>query len=67
MDIMSTLGIKPPGKCHFPPEGYNQFASRLQPLIERDFYNKTPAGSITAPNLKQAYYTSPAKNAIAVT
>jgi hypothetical protein len=66
MDIMSTLGIKPPGPCHYPLEGWSQFAALLQPLIERDFYGKTPSGSITAPNLKQAFYASAAKDAIAL-
>ena len=66
MDILSTLGIKPPGPAHYPLKGWAEFARMLQPLIERDFYGKTPAGSITAPNLKQAYYTSPAKDAIAL-
>ena len=61
MDIMSTLGIKPPGPCHYPLTGWAEFARLMQPLIERDFYGKVPTASITAPNLKQAYYTSSAK------
>jgi hypothetical protein len=66
MDIMSTLGIQPPGGCHFPLIGWAEFARLIQPQIERDFYGKAPATSITAPNLKQAYYTSSAKDAIAL-
>jgi len=66
MDVMSTLGIKPPGPCHYPLAGWSQFATLLQPLIERDFYGKAPAGSITAPNLKRASYTGKAKDAIAL-
>jgi hypothetical protein len=66
MDIMSTLGIKPPGGCHYPLTGWAEFARLMQPLIERDFYGKVPTTSITAPNLKQAYYTSTAKDAIAL-
>ena len=38
----------------------------MQPLIERDFYGKTSGKSITAPNLKRAYYTGSAKDAIAL-
>ena len=64
MDVMSTLGIKPPGPCHFPLKGWSQFATLLQPLIERDFYGKTPTSSITAPNLKRAFYASAANDAI---
>ncbi len=66
MDIMSTLGIQPPGGCHFPLIGWTEFARLIQPLIERDFYGQAPANSITAPDLKQAYYTSSAKDAIAL-
>jgi hypothetical protein len=64
MDIMPTLGIKPPGGCHYPLTGWAEFARLMQPLIERDFYGKVPTTSITAPNLKKAYYTSTAKDAI---
>ena len=64
MDIMSTLGIKPPGPAHFPLTGWAEFARLIQPLIERDIYGKAPAGSITPPNLKRACYTSNAKDAI---
>ncbi|MDP6358153.1 MAG: DUF2341 domain-containing protein, partial [Planctomycetota bacterium] len=56
MDIMSTLGIKPPGPAHFPLTGWAEFARLIQPLIERDIYGKPPAGYITPPNLKQARY-----------
>jgi hypothetical protein len=35
-------------------------------LIERDFYGKVPTTSITAPNLKQARYTSSAQDAVAL-
>jgi len=66
MDIMSTLGIKPPGGCHYPLAGWSEFARLIQPLIERDFYGKAPTIPITPANLKQVYFTSPAKDAIAV-
>ena len=62
MDVMSTLGIRPGGGCHYPLTGWSEFARLMQPLIERDFYGKAPAASITAPNLKRAYYTSSAKD-----
>jgi hypothetical protein len=66
MDIMPTLGIKPPGGCHYPLTGWAEFARLMQPLMERDFYGKVPTTSITTPNLKKAYYTSTAKDAIAL-
>lgn len=54
MSIMSTLGIRPPGGCHFPLVGWGEFARLIQPLIERDHYGKVPAGPIAAPNLRSA-------------
>lgn len=66
MDIMSTLGVKPPGGCHFPLVGWAEFARLIQPLIERDHYDKKNIEPITAPNLQQAYFTSTAKDAIAL-
>ncbi|MBX9680051.1 MAG: DUF2341 domain-containing protein [Gemmataceae bacterium] len=56
LSVMSTLGIRPPGGCHFPLEGYNEFARLLQPLIERDMYGKKPAQSITPPNLRRVSF-----------
>ena len=64
MDIMSTLGIKPPGPCHYPLTGWSEFARLVQPLVDRGFYGKAPTTSITPPNLKRAYYTGNARDAI---
>jgi hypothetical protein len=66
MDAISTLGITPPGGCHYPLAGWSEFARLIQPIIEKDFYGKVPGAPVSAPNLKQAYYTSPAKDAIAL-
>jgi len=66
MDIMSTLGIKPPGPAHFPLLGWAEFARLVQPLIERDMYGKAATSPLTPPNLKQAYYTGTAKDSIAL-
>jgi hypothetical protein len=66
MDIMSTLGINPPGGCHYPLTGWAEFARLVQPLIERDNYGKTPAGPIAAANLRKACYTSAKQDAIAL-
>jgi len=64
MGVMSTLGIKPPGGCHYPLTGWAEFARLIQPLIERDIYGKKPAESITPPDLKLAYFASAKKDAI---
>jgi hypothetical protein len=66
MSSMSTLGIKPPGGCHYPLEGWSEFARLIQPLIERDFHGKKPAGSITPPDLRSARYTSAARDEVAL-
>ena len=66
MSIMSTVGIKPPGGCHYPLAGWAEFARLLQPLIERDFYGKTFSQSITPPNLVKASYTDERRDAIAL-
>lgn len=58
MSIMSTLGIKPPGGCHFPIAGYAEFARLICPLIERDEYVKVFPDPIAPPDLKRAFYTS---------
>ena len=64
MSIMSTLGIKPPGTCHFPPEGYAEFAQLIGPLVERYNYGTAFTRSITPPDLKKAYYTGNTNNEI---
>lgn len=51
VSIMSTLGIKPAGTCHFSPEGYKEIANLIFPLVEQYNYNKTFSASITPPNL----------------
>ncbi len=62
MSIMSTLGITPPGGCHYPLAGWAEFARLIQPLIERDNYGKTFTTFITPPNLKQAHFAGEKKD-----
>ena len=66
LSIMSTLGIDPPGGCHFPAAGYAEFARFITPLLERDHYGKAFRESITPANLKRVSYTSDAKDEIAM-
>ena len=58
LSIMSTLGIDPPGGCHYPPEGYAEFVRLIGPLVEQFNYGVQPTTSITPPDLKRVYYTS---------
>ncbi|VTT97620.1 Uncharacterized protein OS=Pirellula staleyi (strain ATCC 27377 / DSM 6068 / ICPB 4128) GN=Psta_4257 PE=4 SV=1: DUF2341: Laminin_G_3: DUF303 [Gemmataceae bacterium] len=64
MSIMSTLGIDPPGGCHFPAAGYAEFARLICPLVERDHYGKVPTASVTPPNLKRAYFATDKKDEV---
>lgn len=54
MSILSTLGVRPPGGCHFPLAGWAEFARMAQPLLERDHYGKPSPLPLTAPNLRRA-------------
>lgn len=58
LHIMSTLGIRPPGGCHFPLVGWAEFARLIQPLIERDLHGQAPTASITPPNLRRATHAA---------
>lgn len=62
LSVMSTLGIDPPGGCHFPAAGYAAFARLMAPLVERDHYGVVPAVSITPPNLRRAWFPETARD-----
>jgi len=64
MSILSTLGIKPPGGCHYPFEGWAELANMVRPIIERDHYGVKPTKILTAPNLKRAAFSNVAKDTI---
>jgi hypothetical protein len=52
--IMSTLGIDPPGGCHFPADGYAAMANLIYPLVEQHTYGIQPKVSVSAPRLVSA-------------
>ncbi len=64
LSILSTLGVRPPGGCHFPLAGWGEFARMVQPLIERDVYGKAAAAPLTAPNLRRVAFANAAKDAL---
>ncbi len=66
MHVLSTLGIRPPGGCHYPLDGWQEFARLLQPMIERDLYGIPPAGSISPPDLLRAGFTDEDRTEIAL-
>ena len=58
MSIMSTLGIDPPGGCHFPAAGYAEFARLIFPVVQRDSYGRHFDSPITPPSLKRIAFAS---------
>jgi len=64
LSIMSTLGIQPPGGCHYPAAGYGEFARLLAPLMERDHDGCRQPQSVTPPDLVRARFASPAREVI---
>ncbi len=58
LSVMSTLGVKPPGGCHFPAAGYAEFARLIAPAIEYQIYHRFVSGPITPPNLKRAFFAN---------
>lgn len=64
MSVMSTLGIRPGGGCHYLPEGYAAMARQLFPLVNKYNYGTESKGSVTAPNIQSVSYTSARKDEI---
>ncbi|ADB18905.1 protein of unknown function DUF303 acetylesterase putative [Pirellula staleyi DSM 6068] len=57
LSVMSTLGVKPPGGCHFPAAGYAEFARLIHPLVQQNIYAHQPRQVVTPANLQRAYFT----------
>ena len=55
LTVISTLGIKPPGGCHFPAAGYAKFAEYLQPIMQHHLYG-APRSQLGSPNLQRARF-----------
>lgn len=64
LHVMSTLGIDPPGGCHYPLAGYAEFARLICPLVEQDIYGARFKESITPPNLRRAAFADATKDRI---
>jgi len=64
LSVMSTLGIKPPGGCHFPAEGYAEFARLIAPVIEQKTYGRSFDKPVTPPNLKRAFFSNKARDEV---
>lgn len=48
MSVMSTLGIRPEGGCHYPAAGYAEMARLMAPLVDQACYGTTFAEPVTA-------------------
>jgi hypothetical protein len=64
LSVMSTLGIKPPGGCHFPAEGYKQFAELIFPVVESRIYRRDLQQPVTPPNLQRARWADANRTSI---
>jgi hypothetical protein len=67
LTVLSTLGIDPPGGCHYPAAGYAEFARMLFPLVQRDHYGKSLNGWATPPNLTAAQFANASRTQIVLT
>ena len=66
MTLLSTLGLPNYLGCHYSAAGYQGIADMTAPLVQRDFYGATPSAAVTAPTLQRAYFTTSARNEIAL-
>ena len=64
LSVISTLGVKPPGGCHFPAAGYAEFARFLHPMMQYHLYHHFVNQPFDPPNLRRAYFTSPQRDAL---
>jgi hypothetical protein len=62
MSVLSTLGIRPGGGCHFLAEGYAAMARQLFPLVNQYNYGVKAKKSFTAPNIQSVSYVSDRKD-----
>jgi hypothetical protein len=63
LSVISTLGVKPPGGCHFPAAGYAEFARFLHPMMQHHIYQH-PAKDFNPPNLLRACFGSSERNTL---
>ena len=69
--VMSTVGIAGPstpgaGRAISTWKAMRSLRMFMSPLVEQDNYGLVPQQAVTAPNLKRAWFTSAAKDEIAL-
>ncbi len=50
--------------CHFGDTGYTAWGTQMYHLIGRDFYQRTDTVDIASPNVREAFYTTPAHDTL---
>lgn len=63
LTVISTLGVKPPGGCHFPAAGYAKFAEYLQPLMQHHLYG-AERQPFDSPNLQRAWFAGASRDEV---
>jgi hypothetical protein len=66
IDVVPSIGTVGFDGIHYSSEGYRQNGSELFRLYARDFLGAMDDGNFSAPNIQNAYYTTPQKNQIAL-
>ena len=64
MSVMSTLGIRPEGGCHYPAAGYAEMARLMAPLVDQACYGVVFDEPVTAPDLISAQYADDSRGEI---
>ncbi len=60
----TPFGIPGHDGCHYDINGYHNIGGQLYKLLARDFYSSSDTVAISAPNIKEAFYTDSAHQTI---
>lgn len=66
MSVMSTLAFPTGSSTHFNIDDYTRMGLAMASLVARDNYGLKAVAALSAPNLQQAYFTSPQHREIAL-
>jgi Carbohydrate esterase, sialic acid-specific acetylesterase len=64
--VMPTITADPGDSCHYALSGLEQLGDLMTPLVEQDFYGRSTAEIFTSPSVQRAYFTTAAKNEVAL-
>ncbi len=64
--VLPTLSADPGDKCHYALSGLEQLGDLMTSLVEQDFYGRSTTEVLTSPNLQRTYFTTAAKNEVAL-